>query len=367
VITKLKLRNFQSHKRTDIEFNPGVNVIVGQSDSGKTAILRALRWLVWNRPLGDEYRSNWGGETEIEIHLTTPDLPNPAPLVIKRRRDKIDEYIFLNKEQIGHTTESIHKPHIFKAFGKAVPEEIQEALNIDEVNLQQQLDSPFLLTSSPGEVAQHFNKIAHLDQIDSGLKNVQRWMKQIQTNIDFENEAIKDAKEDLKKYSELDKMEIEVEALEEAETQKNQKISGKVSLLKTLGDIEALSEAIEAELQVTKAGPLIDSLLALYEDMSKVDEDVETLSILIHDIETISIAISENKKLIVAKSLVEDLIGMEDLLGQKQSVVNSLRDSIRELNTTTLSLESNKTELRIIEDRFDKEFPDICPLCDKPK
>jgi len=56
MIKYLQIQNFQSHKDSLLEFDPGVNVIVGSSDSGKTAVIRALRWLVWNRPSGDAFR-----------------------------------------------------------------------------------------------------------------------------------------------------------------------------------------------------------------------------------------------------------------------------------------------------------------------
>jgi exonuclease SbcC len=51
-IKKLSLRNFQSHRETDLEFSPGLNIIVGPSDQGKSAIIRALRWLFYNEPRG---------------------------------------------------------------------------------------------------------------------------------------------------------------------------------------------------------------------------------------------------------------------------------------------------------------------------
>ena len=61
MIQSLQINNFQSHKYSVMELHKGVNVIIGPSDSGKTTILRALRWLVWNRPSGDAFRSDWGG------------------------------------------------------------------------------------------------------------------------------------------------------------------------------------------------------------------------------------------------------------------------------------------------------------------
>ena len=48
----LHLINFQSHLNTVIELHPGLNILVGESDQGKTAIIRALRWLFYNEPRG---------------------------------------------------------------------------------------------------------------------------------------------------------------------------------------------------------------------------------------------------------------------------------------------------------------------------
>jgi exonuclease SbcC len=47
-IQKLKIKNFQSHHDTEIEFGPGINVITGTSDAGKTSILRAIMFVLYN-------------------------------------------------------------------------------------------------------------------------------------------------------------------------------------------------------------------------------------------------------------------------------------------------------------------------------
>src|SRR5512133_726261 len=157
MIKSLAILNFQSHEKSKLDFSPGVNVIVGSSDSGKTAIIRALRWIIWNRPSGDSIRSNWGGATNVLLETEEG--------IIRRAKDKTDQYEL--KLQGG-------KDLVFKAFGTSVPQEIADFLNINEINLQGQLDAPFLLSESPGAVALHFNKVARLDKIDTGLQNIQR-------------------------------------------------------------------------------------------------------------------------------------------------------------------------------------------------
>ena len=60
MITKIEIKNFQSHKNTVLEFDKGVNVICGESDNGKSAVIRAIRWVVENYPQGtDKINSNW--------------------------------------------------------------------------------------------------------------------------------------------------------------------------------------------------------------------------------------------------------------------------------------------------------------------
>lgn len=102
----MHIKNFQSHKDSHLDFHPGVDVIVGPSDSGKTAIIRALRWLVWNRPTGDAVRSWWGGDTEVSMSLPTSS--------ISRIKGKENQY----------TLNGL----VFKAIGTDVPEEISKEL-----------------------------------------------------------------------------------------------------------------------------------------------------------------------------------------------------------------------------------------------
>ena len=151
MIKTLEINNFQSHKKTLLNFHPGVNVIIGTSDSGKSAVLRALRWVCTGIPRGDGFRSHWGGDTEVSLETDN--------CIVTRGKTNADNVYLLNEE-----TE-------FRAFGTEVPEEITAALNLDEsVNLQKQLDQPYLISETPGAVAQHFNRMAHLEKIDIGLK-----------------------------------------------------------------------------------------------------------------------------------------------------------------------------------------------------
>ena len=57
MIRKVKLKDFESHEDSEIEFDDGFNLIVGQSNQGKSSIVRALALVAANRFDKDSVRS----------------------------------------------------------------------------------------------------------------------------------------------------------------------------------------------------------------------------------------------------------------------------------------------------------------------
>ncbi|MCS4454973.1 AAA family ATPase [Clostridium botulinum] len=47
-ISKLEINNFRCYEDVDIEFNEGLNIIIGENNCGKTTIMRALEY-IFNR------------------------------------------------------------------------------------------------------------------------------------------------------------------------------------------------------------------------------------------------------------------------------------------------------------------------------
>ena len=68
-IKQLRLKNFQSHEDTVLDFVPGLNVLLGNSDTGKSAIVRAIRWLFYNEPAGDEFLQRGKSLVEVEAEF----------------------------------------------------------------------------------------------------------------------------------------------------------------------------------------------------------------------------------------------------------------------------------------------------------
>ncbi len=162
MITSIRLANFQSHKDTRLELHPGVNSIVGSSDSGKTAILRALYWAFNNRPVGTAFVSHWNrNKSGDPVNPTAVSVSSADGWTVTRSRTKSFN---------GYSIEDNNRPATeLEAVGTDVPNEVAARFNLTEVNFQRQMDAHFLLSETSGEVARFFNRIIRLDLIDRTL------------------------------------------------------------------------------------------------------------------------------------------------------------------------------------------------------
>ncbi|MBP5458657.1 MAG: AAA family ATPase [Clostridia bacterium] len=57
MIRRIKLRNFESHEDSEIEFTEGLNLLIGQSNQGKSSIIRGLALVVANQFDKDQVRT----------------------------------------------------------------------------------------------------------------------------------------------------------------------------------------------------------------------------------------------------------------------------------------------------------------------
>jgi len=226
MITKVEIENFQSHKKTVIEFVPGTNVIIGRSDAGKSAVFRAINWVISNRPLGDAFRSEWGGNTRVVLHTSEEN-------VVERIRSTTGNEYIINGQPL-------------KAFGSEVPEEVTNILQLDLANIQAQMEPPFLLANSPGEAARLLNKAASIDDIDYAIAGLKKAYNDISRNIKHNEEQLKEYKEQMEQYSDIPTIESKLKGIEELEKSRDKKDSNLHNLINKVDRAQELSEWLEA-------------------------------------------------------------------------------------------------------------------------
>ncbi len=350
MLQTLHITNFQSHKDTTLEFHPGVNIIVGASDSGKTSIIRSLKWLIWNRPGGDDFRSDWGGETSVEVIIDN--------LSIRRSKDKENLY------EIGSVAVQDHKA--LKAFGTKVPEEIQRVLNIDGTNLQKQFDAPFLISASPGEVAGYFNQIAHLERIDSSVSCVNGKITTLTAKQKVDKVTLEEDQEKLKQYDYLDKFEIDLEELEHLQSTQTQQIVFRKQLNEHLQCMAEKGRMIRKQERITVLKKPVDLILTMYVGLGNMEEEHSELQSTLVSISLINRQSKSLSKKISLQPKVEALLKLHE--ERKEMVKNrrELRLDERELTEITKSQFEYEVLIEEKETKFHKYMPDECPLCGRP-
>ena len=155
MIQKLVVQNLQSHTDSELEFHPGINVLVGESDTGKSALLRGIEWLNTGRPIGDWMVSHGTSQTYVGV-----DVDGKR---VSRHKGKINRYSIGEKD--------------FGAFRTEVPLDIIRALGMSDLNFSSQHSPPFLISLPSTQASRYLNEIVKLDKIDSAVDWVSRKKK----------------------------------------------------------------------------------------------------------------------------------------------------------------------------------------------
>lgn len=198
MIHSLTIRNFQSHQESTLEFSPGINTLVGDSDCGKSATMRALLWCITNQPQGDAHISDWcktpKGKMKAQEACSVMVKTNPGDgcrAVMRKRTADFNGYLVYDGGDEDVT---------YEALRADVPVEVSSCFSIGPVNIQRQMDSPFLVSMSAGEAARYINSLVDLSDIDVAMSTV--------------NSMSRDTAQDIRAASqEVESLEAEVEGL----------------------------------------------------------------------------------------------------------------------------------------------------------
>jgi len=343
MITKVSIKNFQSHKQTEFEFVEGTNVIIGESDTGKSAIFNAIRWVTSNRPLGDAFRSEWGGDTSVTIY--TSDGHVVERVRTASRNDYIVDGVVLG------------------AFGSEVPTEVTDVLQIDSYNIQAQFDMPFLIFNTPGEVARILNKAASLDDIDRTIAGLRSSLSQITSETKHAERLISKYFEEMRQYDGIDALEARLAAIEDSE----RRLAQEESDLETLNRLIDKIASIEDKLSVTEhLAALAERMTAVENKHSKYKEQAamhERLSQLVERIQDIEASLSETEHIDAALARLSKTETSISTLKELKERSITLRRLVSEIVRTTNAIERADKEIKRLADEYKRLMPDTCPLC----
>ena len=155
-IEKIEIVNFQIWENVSIDLND-FNIIKGSSNSGKSAIVRAI-----NMVINNDWHKSWlrKDTTTSKVKLIFND-----GTYIERIRGSVNSVLIKEVDKEEET---------WSGFGSNYPQEVIEFLNLGEENCSYQFDSHFFLSLSPTKRALTLGTFSDLQKIDGILVDVQK-------------------------------------------------------------------------------------------------------------------------------------------------------------------------------------------------
>ena len=239
---KVQIKDYQIIKKASLEFIPGLNVIVGPSNNGKSSLLKAIKSSLYTTPGTTPIRA---GQTSYAVGIS---YNNHTVILQKGMKESV---YMVDGEK-------------YTKFGTTTPEAVSNALNIKELTLNgnkeqlnfwDQMNYPFLLDKSAVELFRFIIDSGDNDQISKALKSMVSDRQGLSKEIDQLQGSINTVDQD-------------IELLE-----KNIEQAGPI--------LEACTKVLELQVQVAKLNRLkeIKNQLQLIESQKTELKDKYDLSI----------------------------------------------------------------------------------------
>ena len=185
MIDEAEFINVQSHEYSLLNFSSALNIIYGRTHSGKSSLIRGLKWALENKPRGDEYRRD---DTANDKN-TSVSLSFKEGSYVSREKNP-------NTGLNQYVSSASDEP--FKALRSDIPDEIKSITKIKPENIQSQGDRYFLLGKTSGQVATELNKVVGLKIIDDKLSKIKSIASGYSTRVKVLDSQIESVSEKIK-------------------------------------------------------------------------------------------------------------------------------------------------------------------------
>lgn len=361
-----RLQNFQAHVDTELELHPGINVITGDSDAGKTSINRGIYLATDNKASPAKYvnkheRTAGGAiKAKSEMHVV---MGTTKGLLVRVYRGDFNGYYIVPKaslqEFIAMNPEE-RLPYRHEALNKKPPEELNSVLNVGKVNIQKQKER-FMLNDSPGQRGKFINSIVGLDDIDLILSDIAAQRRQTDIDIKVATQAMNKAREELLKLEWVDEALVLVDHINASKTILKSLQNQKEKANEIKASIEVSEKLLEQDQVVYTSEGLIDQILL---SIRKRDSHINEKSIcqrIIEEIQRLTVIIEEAPDIATIEALVSELVIDINKLGEAKSILTKANQLLHYIRDQGLTIKHDMDTLLELE----SSFPEICPLCNR--
>lgn len=353
MINQITINNFQSHKESQFNFSKGVNAIIGTSDHGKSAVIRALCWAIYNRPKGISMASNWIKDNGKLKDVYSVIINKDGILITRKRDNDLNEYSIQENDL----------KEDFKNVSLDVPKRISEVIDFTEVNLQRQHDAPFLISATGGEVGIFFNNIVHMELIDKMLTGIKSFRLNNNREIKELESAIIEIGVSIDNFNWISIAEGFIEKIEIYEKRKTDLQKNKEKLSIYCDQIKENDKILNKVSFIKEIEPLIDKYIYLHD---KIKLELKTLN----KFKNIYVDIKNNSKIINTCNNVLKTIPLFDKWEKQNEERKRIKEQLHLLHEIRTDIISNKQVIKTADEKIKelkKELPIRCPVCGRSK
>lgn len=372
-IEEVQLINFQDHADTTINFTNGINLIVGSSDAGKSAVLRALNYVFHNSMKGDSFIRV--GTTECSVRVKFSDSIE----VTRIKGGDVNSYVLKDIDGNNHT---------YSKVGQTVPEPVRKALGdppLDDkkkpISYADQMSSLFLVDLSPTDLPRTLSELTGIQNLQTAAELLQKNSRSFDRSIKDKNEKIDKLKIDLENYSYVDKdlekiqdIELKLEVIE----QDNENVKLARGFIEINNDIAKEAKKIKEALAKDKI------ILDIKENFNSLNESFQLFSKAKAYFQIHATRIKEYKKKKAEADALELFLSEENknnfiLISDKLKKVNKAESYLNKndnLSEKIDTLKANITKEQNKVTEFKKVLKDLkeqlqssgnwCDSCDRP-
>ena len=336
-ITKIEIENFQSHKHTVVEPGQGVTVIVGHSDSGKSAFIRAVKWCLYNKAPFSPLINKDAKSATVTIAF------DDGTVIVRHKSDKDNVYSVTAN---GETK-------TFSSVGNQPLKEVMDATGMHEVdmfnrqislNMVEQFDNLFFISENATDRGTLVSQMAQTEVCDNAIALCSTEINAVKRMVTSLSKSLKDEKIKLSSFSHVEDLGRDIENMK----QTKQAADDLLFVMQRLKDSVTSSKLARDRLltiripnipdsQIESTQQSTDTLLATKQLMEKISAYLVTFKTTAESIrkyEDILLSVSENDVALTVDNL--------SLCEENKKKADYIRQTISRINISAASLGKSK-------------------------